>query len=388
LCIETLALPCEDAALLRDRLDQWVEYYKPETPGEFELIEIAVTSSVQRRRGLKYQAATLSKRVRNAEQRWDREREDEVARLRNMLRQQPAEAMAGLRRSGLGLRWVIGRWERLGKLLERDATWYGEDRNEAIRFLGHKAYTNCLRDSEEAYKVWLGCLIAQPRPSQAKLDELGLPEMMPASLHDRDDPEVYFAPSQPDCQRLLRELVQRELAPLRALEEEIRVKYDEPDRAEAIDRALVLDDAEGAKLLRYERKHELAFHRAYDAFLKGRKEAARTGLPPGAPSGADAAEEQDARPAEGTTSRTDRAPVVAPPDPGGEVSARQRTLAQAFAPNEPNAHKRLHAMYSVSSTSVTDAGADAGQGGMAQAGPDGVGQVVEVEVGAPTAANP
>src|SRR3954447_5731673 len=48
--IETLALPDEDAFELRDRLDQWNDFYRPATPGEAELIDLAVFASVQRRR--------------------------------------------------------------------------------------------------------------------------------------------------------------------------------------------------------------------------------------------------------------------------------------------------------------------------------------------------
>jgi hypothetical protein len=42
--METMALPGEDGAALRDRLDEWNAFYLPNTPGEFELIELAVTS--------------------------------------------------------------------------------------------------------------------------------------------------------------------------------------------------------------------------------------------------------------------------------------------------------------------------------------------------------
>src|SRR3954468_11246268 len=58
--IETLALPDEDAGELAARLAQWNDFYRPATPGEAELIEIAVFASVQRRRCHRFQAAAVS----------------------------------------------------------------------------------------------------------------------------------------------------------------------------------------------------------------------------------------------------------------------------------------------------------------------------------------
>src|SRR4051812_33538080 len=38
LCAKKMALPTEDATLLQEKLDHWVDHYQPETPGECELI--------------------------------------------------------------------------------------------------------------------------------------------------------------------------------------------------------------------------------------------------------------------------------------------------------------------------------------------------------------
>src|SRR3954471_5321790 len=79
--IEALALPGEDAALLRQRYDEWDEFYRPGTPAELVLLFRAVTSSVQLERSLQFQAAAVSKQVRNATKTWDEGREDEVDAL-------------------------------------------------------------------------------------------------------------------------------------------------------------------------------------------------------------------------------------------------------------------------------------------------------------------
>src|SRR4051794_11618437 len=67
---KSLALPTEDAALLQEKLAWWNGHYRPDTPGECELIEMAVTASVQRDRSRRYLTAALTEQVLNAEKHW------------------------------------------------------------------------------------------------------------------------------------------------------------------------------------------------------------------------------------------------------------------------------------------------------------------------------
>src|SRR3954452_9916948 len=106
LCAKSLALPSEDAALLEEKLRSWVEHYQPATPGECELIEMAVTASVQRDRSRRYLTAALSEQVLNAEKHWDEAREDEVLALVKLLDTEPGAAVARLKRTGHGCRWL------------------------------------------------------------------------------------------------------------------------------------------------------------------------------------------------------------------------------------------------------------------------------------------
>src|SRR3954447_14195115 len=115
LCAKTLALPVEDAALLQEKLAWWNDHYQPETPGECELIAMAVTASVQRGRSRRYLTAALTEQVLNAEKRWDEAREDEVLALVTLLDKEPGAAVARLRRTGHGCRWLIARWKGPGE---------------------------------------------------------------------------------------------------------------------------------------------------------------------------------------------------------------------------------------------------------------------------------
>jgi hypothetical protein len=280
--IERYALLTENAPELGARLDQWYEYYQPMTPGECELIDMAVMASTLGRRVHACRTEMVNQEIRTAVFSFDCAQEDEVEAYRAMLAIQPGRAVLGLKRSALGVRFLIERWERLERLLREEGTWYGNDRNEAIAYQGARATpVESLFDSEGAFLTWVYCLMAQPDAKDQDFIALGDERVMPAALKDRKS--EHWLPLRPVCRQILEDLVARELAFLRPREEQLRRAYEEPARDGAEIRKQVLEGPDGAHLLQHERAHELHFHRAYQAFIKGRKESARTGLLPGQP---------------------------------------------------------------------------------------------------------
>src|SRR4051794_12167151 len=154
LCAKAIALPSEDAALLQEKLQWWNDHYEPDTPGERELIEMAVTASVQRDRSRRYLTAALTEQAPTAEKRWDEAREDEVLSLVKLLDKEPGAAVARLRRTGHGCRWLIARWRGLAERLESPESegggWRPADCLEAIRLQGQFADPIHLDGSPEA----------------------------------------------------------------------------------------------------------------------------------------------------------------------------------------------------------------------------------------------
>ena len=157
---------------------------------------------------------------------YDCDQEDEVDRYRGMLDTQPGLAVVGLKRSALGVRFLIGRWERLLRLIKEEGTLYGNDRNEAINYQGARA-TNPedLFQSEGAYLTWIYCLMCQPEPKDEHFVALGNEHWMPASLMDRGSEQWLGDASL--CKKLLEELAERELAYLRPREERLRRNYED-----------------------------------------------------------------------------------------------------------------------------------------------------------------
>jgi hypothetical protein len=281
--VETYTLLTEAAPDLREIYDSWLAFYKPASPGERELLEIAIQSSIDRRRTLATLTELVNDQIRTAIFRHDIAEEDNGQKHLDILSTLPGQAILGLQRSAKGCEYMISRFERLLKLVREEGTLYGNDRNELINLSGARAGVDrtCLFESCGAYLVWLYALAAQPTPKDQHFIDLGSELYMPEELRDRQT-EQWFGP--PDvCRALLVELIENTLAHLRERERELRIQYAEPARAGAEVCAQVLRGPDGMQLKRMVRMHQQDFLQAYEAFLKGRKESRKSGAAPGAP---------------------------------------------------------------------------------------------------------
>jgi hypothetical protein len=280
--IETYAVLTESAPETGAMLDNWYDYYQPSTPGECALLDLAVMASVTLRRTLGCLTEIVNEQVRTAIFRYDCGHEDDVQRYRDLLPTQPGVALVGLKRSALGVRFLIGRWERLLRLLHEEGTLYGNDRDEAIHYQGARA-TNKenLFQSEGAYLTHLYCLMCQPEPKDEHLVEIGNERFMPTALMDRDI--AHWSGPIEVSRKLLIELAERELAHLRPREELLRATFEIPGRDGAEAREQVIAGPLGAQLVRQAELHERQLLRSYNAFVKGRNQSAKSNRLPGEP---------------------------------------------------------------------------------------------------------
>ena len=98
-------------------------------------------------------------------------------------------------------------------------------------FRGSRRCLDELCYDEQAYQTWLDCLVAQPNPKQRDIDLILDWRHVPKSMQDRD---LKLWPGDPAASRArLQAIVDRELPRLKALEETLRVQYEEPARAAA-----------------------------------------------------------------------------------------------------------------------------------------------------------
>src|SRR5262249_34184701 len=105
--------------------------------------------------------------------------------------------------------------------------------------------------------------------------------VMPKAIQDRD---IEVWPGDPVASRAaLEAIVARALPALRAREAMLRVKYEEPARAEAKEQALarLACDKKEVALLRAQRSHEQAYEGACRTFMKLRRALAAEAMRPG-----------------------------------------------------------------------------------------------------------
>jgi len=269
--IEQLTLPHEDAAENRRFYNQWIAAYPSRDPIVRGFVQQAVVAQLEKRRLERSRAALRAERVRTAVLYYEREQEDDVIQCIYEVSDCVADGMRNLLRSAAGCRWAIDLWEKLKKKLADDGTWFCIDRINAIQLQGLSACVDELCLSEEAYMIWLDCLVAQPNPKQKDIDLILDPRRVPRWMQERD---LKLWPGDPAASRArLQAIVDRELPRVKALEATLRVQYEEPARAAAKELALARVTKEEMALLRAERMHEQSYAQAVRALQKVRKQA-------------------------------------------------------------------------------------------------------------------
>jgi hypothetical protein len=267
LWIEGLALGTERPEALRERLEDAYTAYAPQSLTDVALVDQAVVAQLEIERCHRGRAVLRAAKVRTALRDFDRAQEDEVDRLRRMLDGDPWAAVTGLKRFGAGGRFLIERWELLARHLEQDGSLYGCDRIEAIQLQGLSAMVDDLYISEQAYWTWVWALGAQPNPKERDIALVLDRRVMPKRLQDMDHP--VWPRDREESRAKLQQLVADALARLRPLEVEIRTGYDEPARAEAVERALARVDRDDQQLLHELRSHERSLAQAHKALASG-----------------------------------------------------------------------------------------------------------------------
>ena len=269
---QTPTVPLDDPGERERLLSEWMAAYPGSDPIARGYIDQAVDALIDRRRLERIRATVRGDKVRTAGLFWERIQQDTVARDLHLFNTDPGAGLVRLLRTAAGCRTAIATWEAMAKNLAENNTWYGEDKMCSIQLQGFSACINELVYSEAAYLTWVDCLAAQPNPKQRDIDLILEPKRIPKSLRDRD---VVVWPRDPvECRVRLKALLDRELPRLKALEADLRVKYEEPSKAEAELSALAFDNKAEMQLIRMQRIHEQSYHQATTALMKHRKQTA------------------------------------------------------------------------------------------------------------------
>ena len=275
--IETLALPGEDPAELRVLLDQWYEVYQPASVVECHLLEMAVYDLIRIRRCRRCQEAVEESLIRNTEERWRMEQDDEVKPFEAMLASEPAAAVAELKRFAAGCLWLINCWERLDLLMEREWASSGDDREEMVALASEESNDEVLSREETDRLTHVFWLLAQGDPQEREI--LAFYAASSRLIEKGNGASTRGLPARSGCRERVRAVMQRVLPPLRLRYETLRVEGNGPTKYDAVDEAIMRDPTR-ASILRAKRQCEKSFHENYNLLLQMRKGlAAPTDLP-------------------------------------------------------------------------------------------------------------
>jgi hypothetical protein len=200
-----------DDSEVRRGLREWSPAGRRATPQEQGLIAQALFALDEIAHCKRIVGVLRADRARRADIRFVETLEDDVRDYEQMLGEDARTACVGLKRSAMGVRYLIARWERLERLLAGDGTWLGAARTEAIRLQGCCADLDQIYYSETAYQTWLDCLAAQADPKQRDIDLICQPDVVPKEVHDRGRP--LWAPDRAASQVRLRAIVEQECPP-------------------------------------------------------------------------------------------------------------------------------------------------------------------------------
>ncbi len=262
---ENLCLPNEDPAFADELIKDWTGHYAPETPGRKALVDRAVLSCVLHERGKLFLNATVGNQVRGAVFEFDRQQIDETLGYIKLLREDPAAAVRGLKRSARGCRWLIQEFMNLKAELDRAGSWATSSREHASRIMGHKP--DDVTDPY-AYLVRRMNLLLKERPNQVAMAEISDRARVPDVMHYM---LKLAPPGREQCLRTLHELMEIDLENIRTIEAYLRTEIEQPARASAQDKAVMLAGEDLTRFIKYQRMHEAILHTAYNSLERGEK---------------------------------------------------------------------------------------------------------------------
>ena len=323
---EVLAMPTEDASVIAARAQAWNEYYQPASPAAQHLVNECVRTTIMSDRCHKYHDAALAKHVAESRFRQICEDDVKVEQLVAQLAADPANTVAALRRFGAGCRYLIGRWEHLGRVLVKRGCWTPLERDEAIRLQGAPAEDETIKNHEVAWLTRLYCLVGwNGTPSEQSIDwMMDRRKHFPQGLWSSYGTEVY--PTMTEGRESLKALVVEKLTWLRGWLENISKAFENAVDAAVADRAMILEDEPSAKLfLRYLAESRSTFHRSFKELVKTLDRDQAENVTPTVVSPNEPKLVVDgAKTASETTSKT-----VSPNEPNGETGEKSEEVAQS-----------------------------------------------------------
>ena len=271
-----LALQGESAEEIQSHADFWLDAYQPETPTESVACAEGALATLHLERFHKAHNAILADQVRYAPTNWDQERMNRLSQAISQLQTDPEAAVRQLKSFGLGVDWLIARWNELLECFQKQGCWNNIPLiHEAIRLFGRDPKNLSSEPMVTVgYEVLLLATHAGPEPRDERLIRQLQEQMPPAFLGLHGRPLAF---DRATAQTQLQAFITRHIAELQELSVEFE-PLDAQSRAEASVRAMAPADTPlNRLLLRYLTAASSALSRStkqLEAFKAARLKAA------------------------------------------------------------------------------------------------------------------
>ena len=264
---EVLAMINEDPAAVAARTETWNTYYQPESPGAQHLVDACVRATFLSDRVARSYDAVIDSQVRKAENLWSYQKLDELAELRVIMIDDPALGLSLLRREAIGCDHLAERWKVLFDLFLERGSWTDEESDESIHLIGVESSGQGIKHSADAFKLFFFNALCTHKDRSRTIKEKLVSDYCPDALWKSLRPDT--VPDRENCQKWIIEFVKDQYRTLSMISRGLTKSIDDPDRAGAKDRALILQDEKQARLfLRYNAEARNGFQRAFGTLLK------------------------------------------------------------------------------------------------------------------------
>ncbi len=264
---EKLYLPSESPELIQEHVHNWISWYQPQSPAAVHLMNVCIHSTLLCHRTWGAFTGALASQTEDAQQAWEAARQATVANQSAALPGKPAEALAALKQSGHGCRFVLERLHELGGMLARDGHWPLELSDTIVNLFGSPSGIDQLGASETGYRIYVYNLHCLPQTAETigQMAQLSEPARRPLALRGADLKSWLPAPEV--CREWLRGMVAAEIQSLGLLEEAIRTGKDASEYDRLMEGAKLLPEGETSRqVLRYGKEADSKFLKNFKEF--------------------------------------------------------------------------------------------------------------------------
>jgi hypothetical protein len=254
-----LTLPNEDENVVQFQINQWVDYYAPQAPGEMVLVEEAARSAIRLRRCARHETALLTEQVNTVVERREQDNKNRVTEICGDLASEPEDAARALQSFAAGVNYLLERWHALDEELDTDGYWpENESLIEAVRYLGANPDEPATAGLD-GFTLCLGAAVLHPECDPKYLRDL-LGKDLNAEYRALHGARPF---DKATALASVKEIIAGQIEHLEALQSRSQ-KHEAAALAVAREQAVIPEDSPAARhWMRYHREATSAFHRAY-----------------------------------------------------------------------------------------------------------------------------